>query len=201
MRQRAFAYAVWVLPIGHGQRFRSSGSRWVEGGLGGWQTGWNVNLQSGQFFTPSFSSFDPSNTATFGGRPDRIGNGSLPGDQRTIARWFDASAFAIPGCPATDPVCKSPATVGRFGNTGLNILEGPAIKNLDFSLMKWFNVTEKRRLQFRLIMVNALNHPNFAVPRANISSLGTVGTIASTARVLNGEPATREIDIGLRLQW
>ena len=70
-----------------------------------------------------------------------------------------------------DPVCKSPATVGRFGNTGLNILEGPGIKNLDFSLMKWFNVTEKMRLQFRLIMVNALNHPNFAVPRANISSL------------------------------
>ena len=83
----------------------------------------------------------------------------------------------------------------------MNILEGPGIKNLDFSLMKWFNLTERRKLQLRLIMVNALNHPNFAVPRANISSLGTVGTIASSARVLNGEPATREIDVGLRLQW
>src|SRR2546426_8558027 len=96
----------------------------------GWQTGWNVNLQSGQFFTPSFSSFDPSNTATFGGRPDRIGNGNLPTGQRTIQHWFDDMAFRIPGCPDSNPVCGNPANLGRFGNTGLNILEGPRIRNL-----------------------------------------------------------------------
>jgi hypothetical protein len=67
--------------------------------------------------------------------------------------------------------------------------------------MKSFPVRERTRLQFRLIMVNALNHPNFAVPRANISSPGTVGTIVAMARVLNGEPATREINLGLRLEW
>ena len=201
LRHRAFGYAVYVLPFGRNQRFLSGANRWVQEALGGWQTGWNVNLQSGQFLTPSFSSFDPSNTATFGGRPDRIGNGNLPTNQRTIQRWFDDSAFAIPGCPNTDPICRNPANVGRFGNTGINILQGPRIANLDFSLMKYFNLREKTRLQFRLIMVNALNHPNFAVPRANISSRGTVGTIVSMARVLNGEPATREIDLGLRLEW
>jgi hypothetical protein len=66
--------------------------------------------------------------------------------------------------------------------------------------MKYFHLRENMRLQFRLIMVNAFNHPNFAVPRNNISS-GTVGTIASMARVLNGEPAPREIDLGLRLEF
>jgi len=50
-------------------------------------------------------------------------------------------------------------------------------------------------------MVNALNHPNFAVPRANISSRGTVGRITSMARVLNGLPAVRQIDLGLRLEF
>jgi hypothetical protein len=91
--------------------------------------------------------------------------------------------------------------VGRFGNSGLNILEGPGIANLDFAMGKYFTVREKTRLQLRLIMVNALNHPNFAVPRANISAPGTVGTINSMARVLNGEPATREINLGLRLEF
>ena len=201
LRHRAFAHAVYALPFGRDQRFLSKAHAVVQGALGGWNTGWNVNLQSGQFFTPSFSGFDPSNTGSFGGRPDRIGNGNLPAGQRTIERWFDASAFKIPGCPDAHPVCSDPANVGRFGNSGLNILEGPGIANLDFSLMKYFNLHEKTRLQFRLIMVNAFNHPNFAVPRSNIRSLGTVGTISSMARVLNGLPATREIDIGLRLEF
>ena len=201
LRQRAFGYAVYVLPFGQNQRFLNHANSIVTAVLGGWQTGWNVNLQTGQYFTPSFSGFDPSNTATFGGRPDRIANGNLPVDQRNIRRWFDAAAFRIPGCPDTDPVCKSPANVGRFGNSGLNILEGPGIANLDFSLMKYFQLREKTRLQIRAIMVNALNHPNFAVPRSNISQPGTVGTIVSMARVLNGEPATREIDLGVRLEF
>ncbi len=201
LRQRAFGYAVYVLPVGRDQRFLNRGNPVVEWLLGGWQAGTDVNLQSGQFFTPSFSGFDPSNTASFGGRPDRIANGNLPTGQRNIQRWFDPAAFAIPGCPTTTPVCKNPANVGRFGNSGLNILEGPGIANLDLSMMKYITLREKTRLQFRLIMVNGLNHPNFAVPRLNISSRGSVGHITSMARVLNGEPATREIDLGLRLEF
>jgi hypothetical protein len=201
LRHRGFGYAVYVLPVGKGQRFLGNANRLADGLLGGWQTGWNVNLQSGQFFTPSFSSFDPSNTNTIGGRPDRITGAALYPANQNINNWFNAAAFSIPGCLDSDPLCKAQprVNVGRFGNAQQNILTGPGIRNLDFSLMKWFHITEKARVQFRLIMVDALNHPNFANPRANISSTGTVGTIISTARVLNGEPATREIDLGLRV--
>ena len=155
----------------------------------------------GQYFTPSFSGFDPSNTGTFGGRPDRIADGNLPTGERSIGRWFDSKAFKIPGCPDANPACTNPANVGRFGNSGLNILEGPGIANLDFSLSKYFNLRENMRLQFRLNMVNALNHPNFAIPRSNIRNQGTSRTINSMARVLNGLPATREIDLRLRLEF
>jgi hypothetical protein len=203
LKHRVFGYAIWVLPFGRGQRFLSGSNAVVNGLLGGWQTSWNVNLQSGQYFNPTFTGRDPSNTNTIGGRPDRIADGNLPAGERTIDHWFDASAFKIPGCPDSTPICaeSARANVGRFGNSGLNILEGPGIANLDFALGKYFSVTEKARLQFRLIMVNALNHPNFAVPRANISAPGTVGTINAMARVLNGEPATREINLGLRLEF
>jgi hypothetical protein len=194
-------HAIYALPFGRDHLLLSRANPIVQGILGGWNTGWNVNLQSGQFFTPTFSGFDPSNTGSFGGRPDRIGDGNLPGGQRTIDRWFDTTAFKIPGCPDTKPVCPNPANVGRFGNSGLYVLQGPGVADLDFSLMKYIKLWEGGRLQLRVIAVNALNHPNFALPRSQINSLGTVGTIASMARVLNGLPATREIDIGWRLEF
>ena len=199
---RVFAYALYTLPFGRGQRFLSGAMGVVQQIAGGWETAWTAVAQSGQWFTPSFSGVDPSNTQNIGGRPDRIANGNLPSG-RTIERWFDTAAFAVPGCPAADPLCARTqrVNVGRFGNSGLNVVSGPPIRNLDFALMKNFHLREKTRLQFRLTMANALNHPNFAVPRSNISAISTVGTINSQVRALNGSPSTREIDLGLRLEF
>ena len=199
---RVFAYAVYALPLGSGQRLFPGAKGVVQQIIGGWEMAWTAVAQSGQWFTPSFSGSDPSNTNTIGGRPDRIANGNLSSD-RTIQRWFDPAAFAVPGCPATDPRCVNTprVNVGRFGNSGLNILSGPPIRNLDFALVKNLTLRENKRLQFRLTMSNALNHPNFAVPRSNISATSTVGTINSQVRALNGSPSTREIDIGLRLEF
>ena len=61
-------------------------------------------------------------------------------------------AFAIPGCPAWNPVCSNPVNEGRFGNSGLNILAGPPVRNMDFALLKYFSLAEKARLQFRMSM-------------------------------------------------
>ena len=198
--QRVFAYALYSLPVGSGQYLLHDAKGLLQEIAGGWETSWTFVAQSGQFFTPSFSAFDPSNTSTFGGRPDRIGNGNLSSG-KSVSHWFDASAFAIPGCPSTTPVCTNPANIGRFGNSGLNILSGPRVFNVDFGLMKYVKIWEKTRLQFRMTMANALNHPNFSNPRANISSASTVGTIASQVRALAGEPAPRQIDFSLRLEF
>jgi hypothetical protein len=199
---RVFAYAVYTLPLGTGQRFFSGAKGVLQHIVGGWETAWTAVAQSGQWFTPSFAGSDPSNTNTIGGRPDRIADGNLPSG-RTIHRWFDTAAFAVPGCPRADPLCaRTPrVNVGRFGNSGLNVVSGPPIRNIDFALMKNFSLQESKRLQFRLTMANALNHPNFAVPRSNISATSTVATINSQVRALNGSPSTREIDVGLRLEF
>ena len=81
------------------------------------------------------------------------------------------------------------------------VMSGPPLFQLDFALMKSVYVREKVRTQFRVTMANALNHPNFVVPRSNISSRGTLGTIAGQVRVLNGSPSPREIDLGLRVEF
>ena len=197
---RLFAYAVYALPFGASQAILPASKGLVQHIIGGWETAWTLVAQSGMYFTPSFSGFDPSNTNTIGGVPDRIKDGNLSSG-RTIDRWFDKTAFAIPGCPDSNPVCSNPANVGRFGNSGWNILTGPRVFNLDFSLMKVFPIREGNDLQFRMVMGNAFNHPNFGLPRANINSPSTLGTIASQVRAFGGQPPSREINFGLRLRF
>jgi hypothetical protein len=197
--QRFYGYVLYTLPIGRNQRFLSTAHPVVDGLLGGWSTVWSGVVQAGTFFTPSFSGFDPSNTRTIGGRPDVITGVPLYPSGQNINNWFNDAAFGIPGCPTSNPVCSNPANVGRFGNAGTNILEAPTIAGLDFALTKTFKLTEKLRLQFDANMSNALNHPNFSPPRANISSKSTVGTIASTTRLMSGVSPSREVDLYLHV--
>jgi hypothetical protein len=164
-RNRAVANAVWRIPVGRGQRYLASVPALVDHLLGGWQLYWIGYFESGRFFQPGFSGSDPSNTNTSGGLPDRVCDGNLPPSQRSISRWFDASCFAVP--PA-----------GRFGNSGASVLEGPGNHLENLSVAKTFALTERLKFTFTAAAVNFLNHPNFAMPAANISSPGSVGKIS-----------------------
>jgi hypothetical protein len=60
-----------------------------------------------------------------------------------------------------------PTCFNLRGNSGRNILKGPGITGLDFSLFKNNRVkriSENFNVQFRAEMFNILNHPNFAPP-------------------------------------
>ena len=67
-----------------------------------------------------------------------------------------------------------------FGNSGVGILRGPGVSNIDFNLSKEFRITERQNVQFRAEFFNALNHANFSVPGINISSAG-FGQIIQTS--------------------
>jgi hypothetical protein len=161
-----------------------------------------VTLQTGQWLTPSFSGFDPSNTNSLGGRPDVVPGVPLYPADRNINHWFNPAAFAVPGCPANNPVCSNPASVGRFGNAGNDIIETPGMKNLDLALMKEFHFSERKFLRFQVTASDALNHPNFGYPAVNISSPGTVAVITSThVNYLKGSSDSRIVNFALRLQF
>lgn len=186
-RRSAFvSSAVYDLPFGRGRKWLnySGPVDWI---LGGWQVGGILNFLSGQPFS-ALVSVDISNTGTgnpTGGtsnrnHPDRIGNGNLQGDQRTIRRWFDVSAFAIP-------------TQYTYGNSGRNVLYGPPTNNLDLKIGKSFQFWEKKRLEFRCEMFNFSNTPHFGLPAANVN-LPTAGTIT-------GAGAPRQIQFGLKFVY
>jgi TonB dependent receptor len=74
--------------------------------------------------------------------------------------------------------CFAPATVD-FGDTGRNILRGPAQQDVDISIVKFFPVTEHSKLEFRTEFFNAFNNVSFANP-VNLLASANVGAIVAT---------------------
>lgn len=162
-RHRFISTVIWELPVGRGKRLLSESSA-ASLILGGWQLSGSFIAQTGEYLTPTFAGSDPSNTQTVGGIPDRIGNGNLPSDQRTIDRWFDASAFAVP-------------PNGRFGNSGRGILIGPGRQTASAALFKSFPIRERMNFRVQISFTNLFNRANFDIPALNISAPNAVGTI------------------------
>ena len=69
-----------------------------------------------------------------------------------------------------DPAAFTNATAGTFGNCGRNNLIAPSTWNVDLSVLKDFQFSEKHRLQFRTEMFNAPNHPAWGRPSASWGS-------------------------------
>lgn len=201
--QRFYADVVYSLPFGAHQQFLNRMPRVADAAFGGWRMSSVVTLQTGQFFTPRFDGFDPANTNSLGGRPDRIAGASLtPPGGATANNWFNVAAFKVPGCPDSNPICTNPASIGRFGNAGVDILEGPPMKNVDLALLKDFSVHERVKVQFQAIFANAFNHPSFANPGGDISSPNTAAQITGThANYLKGSGASRAINFALRIRF
>jgi len=145
----------------------------------GWQVNGILVMQKGLPF--SVISFSPqSNTGTWGDRPDRLCEGALSGDERTLDHYFDTSCFEL----------QRPGTAG---NSGRNILTAPGLKNLDFSIFKSFQLAESKQLQFRMEFFNLTNTLNFGFPDGAVDSPG-FGAISDT-----GNSTARQIQFALKL--
>jgi hypothetical protein len=166
-------YTIWEVPVGRGRRFLSNAPALVNHVLGGWNLQTISYFGTGQYFSPSFSTIDPSNTNTQGGLPDRIADGNKPGDQRAFNQWFDPSAFKIPGCPDSKPVCSASErqNVGRYGNSGANFLEGQGVNAHHLSVAKSFPLTERFKMTLTGEISNLFNHPHFDTTLNNNSGI------------------------------
>jgi hypothetical protein len=153
------------LPFGRGRRFAIQ-NKALDLIAGGWQLGGILTLQTG-FPVTVVEGTDRSNTGAFFDRPNSVGtNAALPRGEQDPMRFFNTGAFV-----RADP--------GTHGNVGRNTLTGPGIINLDASVLKDFNFTERYRMQFRAEAFNAPNHPNWGNPNTNIANVN-FGRITGT---------------------
>ncbi len=168
----------WELPFGKGRKFVTSGP--AAHIIGNWNLTGIWTMSTGEKFTATAAA-GVSNSAGGGGdRPNRLRDGNLPNDQRTIDRWFDLAAFAT-------------APQFAFGNAGRGILVGPGSVNVDFGIQREFPFGESRRAQFRWEMFNAFNRANFTTPNSAIGN-ALAGQISGTA-------AARVMLLGLKLYF
>jgi outer membrane receptor protein involved in Fe transport len=84
-----------------------------------------------------------------------------------------------------------------FGDVGRNFFTGDRVESLDFSIFKTTRVSEKVAVQYRLNMLNALNHPVFGIP--NSLNLDQAGTTFFNFRENSG--GRRTIEMALRITF
>jgi hypothetical protein len=166
---------VYELPFGAGRSYVNKG--FLSQVVGNWNVSGVWTTYSGAWFSPAQSGNGVSNSnstsafVTATERPNRIGDGNLPNEQRTIDRWYDTSAFVVPA-------------QYTFGNAGTGILEGPGFFGVDLGIHRNFKIREQNRLAYRWEMFNAFNRANFNQPTSTLGS--TAGQISSSlpARVM-----------------
>ncbi len=177
IRHRFVAALLYDVP------FFATTNRMVKGVFSGWQMNGIITGQTGLPFNVSTGT-DTANTAASGTyRPNLIGTPSSNCGDAHLTGCISPAAYALP-----------PAGVYVYGNEGRNLLHGPGLVNVDYSLFKTLPIKERLRLQFRAELFNLFNHPNFNNPS---STFGTAafGNITSTST------DNREIQFGLKLAF
>jgi hypothetical protein len=197
----------------------SGPERWI---TSGWELGMIYKASDGVPFTATWGTDgDPQglNSNDPWAFPNRLtgpGCGSLtnPGNPN---HYIKTECFAIPTAPSLafykancDPKLGNPALLQCFnlrGNAGRNILTGPGLSNLDFSVFKnnyVGRISETFNVQFRAEFFNILNRANFAVPltHANTDIFDSTGAGTGVAGLLTSTTTTaREIQFALKLSW
>lgn len=193
-RQRFVSTFVYDLPFGTGQRYLGNIGRAANLAVGGWYVTGVTLAQTGLWLTPYFPSSlsDPSGTFPLSRsvkqqRPDCAAGQTGYLSNPTTADYFNVNAFSV---PASD--------IGRFGNCGVGILEGPGTVTYSMSVGKRFAITERVALQYEAQFANLFNILNKGVPNTDIAS-SSFGLISQSQAVEQGGP--RSIQMMLRLRF
>lgn len=170
------AQLTYELPVGKKRRFLPNANKALDAVLGGWDYSAFLTIRSGLRFDVSSSVSLLNNGQS--NRANRICSGTI--SNPNVNQWFDTSCFTDDLTPET------------YGNAGINPLHTDGLQQLDSSLFKTFQFTERFAAQLRVDAFNTFNHPNFAAPDATVGD-PSMGQIFSTS------VDNRRMQFGLRL--
>jgi hypothetical protein len=178
VRHRATITALYELPFGHGKTYLSGLNGLPGKMISGWQLSAIAQFQTGEPLTVTLP-FDNPNVGEGAKYPNVIGDPNSA--SKTVSEFFNTAAFAVP-------------PQYTFGDEGIGAVTGPGINDIDLSLIKNTNLSERTRLQFRVEAFNAANHLIMGPPNS-IFGTPTFGQVTST-RLDN-----REVQLALRLEF
>jgi hypothetical protein len=158
---------IYDLPLGRGRTFFDKAPKVVNWVIGNWTTTGIFRLQDGFPFLPTISDANRlSADLTHTIRPDIVPGVPL------INPLYDPNCKASSLCePYVNPAAFERPVKGQLGNAPRTLdIRGPIQRYFDASFQKSFALGEKRRVQFRIDLLNAFNHPNFRIASGTLSS-------------------------------
>jgi hypothetical protein len=204
---------IWEAP---GLKSSSGVANWL---ASGWQLGTIFKVADGTPFTPTFGS-DGDVLGKLNGDsfdyPNRLGGSGCNSliNSRNTAGYIKTQCFAVPTAPNAafftahcDPTFGTLANLQCAqlrGNSGRNIINGPGITNLDFSVFKnnrMPKLSENFNIQFRAEFFNVLNHANYNPPptTTNTDIFAPDGTRNAVAGRLKSAAEAREIQFAIKV--
>ena len=184
IRQMLKGEAVYDLPFGRGRRWMNKNII-VDEFLGGWETSWTWDAQTGNpiGITTGYENSSNNQSGSYTQYANLIGNYKTndtgpdrtgTGQYHSLKEWYNLDAFAVPAAYT-------------YGNFRRNIVSGPDLVNFDFAMAKNFDVYTPRNVVFQLrgMASNIFNHPSFGQPGGNVIGAGP-GEAQITGVTVNG---------------
>ena len=210
---------TWELPT---PKYESA---FAQHALGGWELGLIFTASGGQPFTPTWGTgSDPlgSLSSDDWDVPNRLGGAGCKNlTTGSPSGYIKSNCFAVPTAPNQaffnqycDPAPPSnggPLPAGSLecfnlrGNSGRNVVTGPGITSLDFSMFKnnyIKSISERFNIQFRAEIFNILNHANFAPPVTpdNTDIFDGTGSLTGVQGLISRTTTTaREIQFAIKV--
>ena len=192
--------STYQLPFGRDKAFSFGGSRIWDEIFGGFVVNAIYQYQSGQplVFTNDLAlqpgvqlrdiHISPRNTSV-------VGSGTPALDTSKFVTGNDTTCPATGACDGSQFINGQYTLHYRTLPQALSWVRQDGFNNLDASVLKNFNFSEKRYLQLRFETFNTLNHAIFAAPNVSSATATNFGYIPST--YANSLP--RQVQIGGRI--
>ena len=147
----------YQLPFGRGRALGRNMNRVANGFIGAWELSGTATFSSGFPFTVTLSA---NNLLSGVQRPNLIGDPSTsgPASQR-INGYFNTAAFSVPAIDTYGSASRTLPTYRAYG-----------VRTSDLTLMKNFQIKERKSVQVRLEAYNFTNTPCFGAPNLSFGS-------------------------------
>ncbi len=152
--------------------------------VNGWQLSGVITWHDSMWL-PDLDFFDYSGTGEGHDVPDCVGP--------VVTQYKNFSIPAVVSGLTAPPI-------DSFGNCTRDMIPGPHLGQWDFSLGKYFPITERFKLQFRGDAYNLFNHPNFGNPFLVLGDEFVSGTADNVNNDSHfGAGAQRQFQLNLKL--
>jgi hypothetical protein len=188
--------AVYHLPFGRGALFLNN-STLLDEVLGGWQLSSTFMAQGGNPMGVTTGGLNDSynRSGSYTQYANLTGNykGADPitgNKYHSITEWYNTNAFTLP----------APGTYGTFRR---NIIDGPGMTDVNFSLGKSFDLWPERgvKLQIRSDASNVLNHPSWAQSGDNVVGCAANNLSGCTSNISGTTVGGRAIQLYGRVSF